>query len=1259
MPRVVCFQVPIRFLRSPVLRASRLGIGLLCAGVAGAIAATAADARGVLIQPRQDPGPARTGFSIRTPSDTGIQFTNHLSLSRSLTNQILLNGSGVAAGDVNGDGWCDLYFCGLDAPNALYLNRGGWRFELAPKATEVACPDQASTGAALADIDGDGDLDLLVHAIDRGPRVFLNDSTGRFTDVTERSGLGPAAGGMSFALADVDGNGSLDLYAVNYRRTTMRDEPEKRFRVGVTNGVYQLQAVDQQPATAPGVAHRYSVDPVAGVLENGEADVLYLNDGQGRFRPVEWGSGFRTETGAPAPPPYDWGLSALFHDLNHDGAPDLYVCNDFQSPDRIWINDGHGRFQAVARAAVRQTSLFSMGVDVADVDRDGGDDLFVVDMLSREHGRRQVQVMELAPVTASDPGANDRPQTSRNTLLRSRKDGTYAELAHLAGVEASEWSWCPVFLDVDLDGFEDLLITTGHERDAQNADVAATLEEARRRQPMSFPDQLRMRSQFPRLDVPNVAFRNRGEFRFEDQSAAWGFDSRRISHGMALADLDGDGDLDVVINCLNDGPLIYENTGTAPRVAIRLKGLAPNTRGIGSRVCVTFPGLPVQCQEIMAGGRYLSSDDASRTFAAGSSGSPGRVEVRWRSGRRSTVAAVKAGEWLEIDEAAAEEAPRAGASPSPTSSPGVPWFSDRSSLLKHRHTDPPEDDFARQRLLPYTLSDPGPPIAWFDFNGDGWDDLLVGTGRGGSPVVFRNDTRGGFIPQRATNLLKPVDRDLTAILGWRPRPDRVGLLFGFFNPEGDRAPHPTLRQVDLTSGAIDDALSVGPFGSGAMVLGDLEGDGRLDLFVGGQAGLGQFPEAGNSRLFRLSMGRWESHPAAGPSALALGNVRGAVLSDLDEDGRAELVVATDWGPLRILRFGSGSAEAWDPPVTFEFGSAAAGVTQPLSHWTGGWNSVTTGDFDGDGRPDLVAGNWGRNTRFQRFAEHPILMFYGDADGDGGQELIETRFDPGEGRYVPARDWRRLSESIPTLRDAFQSFGAFARAGWDDIPNDSLPPLRQVSLRILESCLFLNRGDHFVARPLPFEAQVSPVFGVAVGDFDGDGAEDLVVTQNRFGMAPGDSRLDAGRGVVLRGDGRGGWTVLSASESGVDVDGEGRAVAVADFDQDGRPDLAVGQHRGPTRLYRNDQGRPGLRIRLSGPPGNPMALGARVRLVYRDGTRGPGREVRAGGGYASQDSAEVVLGRAQETEAVEVRWPGGATQRVAVPPGAGLIRLQAP
>ncbi len=1197
------------------------------------------------------PAGGKPGFTILPPTQTGISFTNALAEDHYLTNQILLNGSGVAAGDVDGDGLCDLYFCGLDGPNALYRNLGDWRFEEITQSAGVACADQPSSGAALADVDGDDDLDLLVNGVGTGTRLFANDGHARFTEVTRQAGLLGGTGATSMALADFDGDGDLDLYVVNYRTTTFRDEPPKRYSVATANGKFELVAVDGRPLTASDLRGRFSVNRETGVLENGEADVLYRNDGHGHFRPVDWTDGtFLDEDGQPMAVPYDWGLSAMFHDLNGDGAPDLYVCNDFHSPDRLWINDGQGRFRAIPRLAIRQTSIFSMGLDIADVDRDGHDDFLVADMFSRQHARRQVQLMERQPMVLPVGQVDDRPQYSRNTLFLNRGDGTFAEIAQYAGVEASDWSWCPVFLDVDLDGREDLLFVTGHVRDAQNIDIARRIDALTRSRKLSWTEQLRLRRLFQRLEVPNYAFRNRGDLTFEEVSHAWGFDSLKVSQGVALADLDNDGDLDVAVNCLNDGPLLYRNDTSHPRVGVRLRGRSANTEGIGARVTFSQPGQPPQSQEIMAGARYLSSDQPMRVFAASGANADLTIQVRWRSGRQSRVAHAQANRLYEIDEAGATIAPGA---PPPAEAP--PFFSDASERLGHRHHEELFDDFQQQPLLPHKFSQLGPGVGWYDVDGDGWDDLIAGSGRGGRLAVLRNDGWGGFAPLHGPPLDTPVVRDQTTILGWQRAPGQVVLLAGSANYEDGRTNGPVVVQYDLGANTVDESLPGQRSSTGPLAMADVDGDGDLDLFVGGRAIAGRCPEPASSLLFRNDAGQLRLDDDASRAFADAGLVSGAVFTDQDGEGFPELVLACEWGPVRIFQNEQGRFQQRDFALTWP-----ANVSHPrvgrLSQMTGWWNSVVAGDFDGDGRMDLIAGNWGCNTKYQSYLAAPLHTYYGDLNDDGYVEILEAYADPDLKKIVPFRDWGTLSQSMPFILDRFDSYTAFSTAGVSEILGDRMGQVKDLPVVTLDSVVLLNRSDHFEVWPLPREAQFAPVFGLAVADFDGDGREDVFASQNFFAVAPLTSRCDGGVGVWLKGDGKGQFTAVPARASGLYVYGEGRGAAVCDFDHDGRVDLAVGQNGEATRLFRNRGGKPGLRVRLRGAAGNPQAMGARVRVVYADGTRGPAREIHAGSGYWSQDSAEAVLGLAAETKAVWVRWPAGGEGLFPLAPNATSVVL---
>lgn len=1173
---------------------------------------------------------AKPGFTRLSTDLTGIAFTNVLSQTRHITNQIYLNGSGVAAGDVDGDGLCDLYFCGLDRPNALYRNLGHWRFQDITGQAGVACAGQDSTGAVFADIDGDGDLDLIVNTIGHGTHIFMNDGKGHFTELPG-SPINLKRGGMSLALADLDGDGDLDLYVANYRTDTIRDMPRARIKGQYINGAPKVVSFNDRPTTDPELAGRLTLERNGKLVEQGEVDALFLNDGKGHFSSVSFTDGrFVDEDGQNlTEPPYDWGLSVMFRDLNGDGYPDLYVCNDFQSPDRIWINNGKGQFHALPRLAIRHTSRFSMGVDVADLNRDGHDDIFVADMLSRDHFRRQVQVGELVPYYSQPGVLNDRPQYSQNTLLVNRGDGTYAEIAWFAGVEASEWSWMPVFLDVDLDGYEDLLVSNGAERDGMNGDVIQQGERMKNAGNLSERELLEGHRLFPRLATPNAAFRNRGNLTFEDVSSAWGFNAPSVSQGMGLADLDNDGDLDLVINNMNGPAGIFRNNSSAPRVAVRLKGELLNTRGIGARITLHGGAVPAQTQEMLCGGRYLSSDDNLRVFAAGSLTNRMTLEVLWRSGKRTSIPDVKANFIYEVDEAAASK-PTAGGG---TTAADQPFFEDVSRQLQHKHHQLPFDDFARQPLLPNKLSQLGPGVAWDDIDHDGWDDLAIAAGAGGQLALYRNDRRGGFALMTNAPLARTVSRPQTTVLGLQG-----SLLAGSSNYEDGLTNGGAIRIYDLQRNVGGESVLGQLSSTGPLAVGDVDGDGLLDLFIGGRVIPGHYPEPATSLLLHNERGRLV--PLQYFEKLGL--VSGAVLSDLDGDGMPELILACEWGPIRVFRNQSGHFEE----ITERLG---------LAKYTGWWNGVSTGDFDGDGKLDIVISNWGLNSRYRASPQEPRRIYFGDLSGGAGVDLIECYFDARLRKELPDRNLRAVGAALPFVFERTPTFESYGRATVSEVYAERLQGTGRLEVNTLATTVFLNRGDHFEPVVLPEEAQWSTAFGVCIGDFDGDGNEDIFLSQNFFAVNPDGARQDAGRGLWLKGDGTGGFTSVPGHQSGVLAYGEQRGCALADYDGDGRVDLVVAQNGAETKLFHNVRAKPGLRVRLKGPPSNVRAIGASMRLVYGE-KFGPLREIHAGSGYWSQDSAVQVLGKSQEPTALWVRWPGGKITQSPLPPGAREIEV---
>lgn len=594
------------------------------------------------IQPLLVPREGKIGFTRMAPAETGIRFANQLNDDRGATNRNLLSGSGVAAGDVDGDGRIDLFFTALDNPNVLYRNLGNWQFEdITAKCGEIAMPGADCTGAAFADVDGDGDADLLVNSLGRGTHLFLNDGKGWFTLKTD-SGLQTNSGSTSMSLADIDGDGDLDLYVTNFRTTTIRDDPTTRFTIAYERALPFVQKVNDRPATDRDLTNRFLVSPSGQVVENGELDALYENDGSGGFNLVPFTSGrFRESDGsAPTELPYDWGLAVQMRDFTGDGAPDIYVCNDYWTPDRIWVNDGRGNFRAAPQHAIRCTSYSSMGVDFADINRDGYFDFVVVDMLARAHRDRHAQVAE-GPMFTSLPGEIDlRLQIAQNTVQLNRGDGTFIQIGEYCGLEASEWSWNPIFVDVDLDGWEDLLVSNGHRRDFQNADATMAIQQALAAKRVSFAERHQILEMFPAQPTTTAAFRNTGNLSFQDVAHEWGFVDPGIAHGSCLADLDGDGDSDLIMNNLGAVCSVYRNDATGGRIVVRLQSPGKNSNGVGARIIVRSDS-KLQQQEMLSGGRYLSSDAPERVFALGLNESAS-LEVRWRNGRTQVLENLKA-----------------------------------------------------------------------------------------------------------------------------------------------------------------------------------------------------------------------------------------------------------------------------------------------------------------------------------------------------------------------------------------------------------------------------------------------------------------------------------------------------------------------------------------------------------------------------------------------------------------------------------------
>jgi hypothetical protein len=1165
------------------------------------------------------PKEGKTGFTLLDNSKTGVLFTNLLPASRWITNVNLVSGSGVALGDYDGDGLCDIYLCSLAGSNVLYKNLGNWTFKDVTAEAGVGCPNQTSSGAVFADLDGDGDLDLLVTSYGGPNACFMNDGKGHFTDQTAAAALASKWGSTSMALADIDGNGTLDLYVCNYGASSI-------VRSGGT--VAYGKNSKGEPVIVGRNAKRLKI--INGVIvELGEPDILYLNDGHAHFTPVNWSETFTDEFGAPVTEaPWDMGLSVILRDFNNDGFPDIYVCNDMLSPDRIWLNNGKGKFRAASGLAIRKVGYSSMGVDVADIDRDGHDDIFIGDMLSRDHQRRMLQqsLVSQQPNRIGDIPA--RFQTGRNILLCGRGDGTFAELGNYSGIAASDWTWSCVFLDVDLDGWEDLLVTNGFEYDANNMDIRNQIDGMKN---LGLNAKRRTMLLYPRLTTPNCAFRNLHNRRFEESGHSWGFDSKAVSNGMALADLDNDGDLDLVVNCMNSGALIYRNETTAPRVSVRLDGAPPNTRGVGARIQVSG-GPVVQSQVMIAGGRYVSSDDSMRVFATGGLTNLLNIRVDWPSGVRSEIPNVPANSICVIQET--------GDTHPLTQNREQMLFAADPAVLNFVHEQSEFDDFSRQPSLPHKLSQSGPVILVKDLDGDGFEDLIVGAGKGGRTTVLMN-RKGQFRMEQPEMWKTPATASDTAIVAFR-KSDRIVTVIQAQSNFEETGGSSRIHVIDLENGQWKEVqtLEVPSTVIGSMALGDIDGDGDLDLFLGGRCIPGEYPRAASSFLYRNNSGLFELDRAGSEPFRDLGLLTGAVFSDLTGDGYPELISSVEWGPIRVFLNNNGRF------LDSEMDRNIRGLR-------GLWTFVTTADLDGDGKLDILAGNFGLNTVYQSRMAKEAALFHGDLNGDGHEAMMEA-YRSDEGPFLPFRDMTVNRLSLPWLNAAFTTHASYAESTVEKMMAGH-SKVSALTANCFETSIFFNRGGRFDRQILSPDAQYSPATAALVSDFDGDGDLDIFLSQNFFAVRPDDERLDSGRGLFLHGSGSGKF-VSNCLTDGIATYGQQGAAVSLDFDNDGHPDLIVTQNSGSIDAYRNQSGSQTIRLSVRGEPPNRDAIGAVVRLMNGENW-GAAYEIQCASGPIGQSSFVRFLAKVPKGAWIRIVWPRGVVKDYPLPDKAASIVIE--
>lgn len=1069
-----------------------------------------------------------TLFKRLSPQETGVEFRNDLPADASfniLNYLYFYDGGGVAAGDVNGDGLIDLYFTANASPNRLYLNRGNFRFEDATDAAGVAGKGDWSKGVAMADVNGDGLLDLYVSNVaylDKRGRneLFVNNGDGTFSDRAAEYGLAHEGFSTQATFFDYDGDGDLDMYLLNHS-----------LHIEDTYGPDTL---------------RYERHPRAG-------DKLFRNDGA-VFADVSEAAGIYGGR-------IGYGLGVAASDLDDDGCLDLYVANDFHEHDYLYYNNCDGTFTESIQTAMGHASRSSMGVDAADFNNDGRIDIFVLDMLpERPDYRNRSDVGEPQELYDLKRRLGYHHQVVRNTLQLNRGLRRFSEIGYLAGIEATDWSWGGLFADFDHDGRQDIFVTNGIPRRPNDMDYVQFVSPPGRQAALArriTPETHAWIERMPIARIANYAFRNEGGFAFANQTRAWGLHDPGFSNGVAYADLDNDGDLDLVVNNIDAPAAVYENRSErlADRhyVQVRLEGEGANTAGVGAKVIVRHGG-QTQVREHMPVRGWQSSVDPRLHFGLGASLRVDTLTAVWPDGRRQTLTDVAVDQMLALRQEDAAEIHR-------PETPPAPLFEEATSSLgmHFRHEENAYFDFNREGLMPHKISTEGPALAAGDVNGDGRTDVFAGGAKRQAARLFLQQPDGRFASVfeatwRADSLHEDVDA-------------------AFFDADGDGA-----LDLYVVSGgneywgqaeALQDRLYLGDGAGGfaravdalppryvngcCVAPRDFDGDGDVDLFVGGRVEARRYGEIPQSYLLENDGSGVFADVTEeyAPGLSRVGMVGGAAWADYDGDGRDDLFVAGEWMPARVFAQRNGRFEE----------QVAPGLTGS----EGWWQTVAAEDMDDDGDPDLILGNLGRNSAVRASAEAPALLYVRDFDGDGNTDHILTAARDG-GRYpVATRD--EIIRQAPSLLRAFPTYADFGSGRYEDLfSEDARAGALVQQANTFSSAWAENLGDgSFALRELPAEAQFSPAYAILPGDFDGDGRKDLILGGNFYGVRPSRGRYDAGYGLLLRGDGQGGFDPVDLAESGLLLEGEVRALRL--IPHEGGPLLIVARNDDTVQAFR--------------------------------------------------------------------------------------------
>ena len=1038
-----------------------------------------------------------TLFKRLSARQTGITFANTITITDSvnvLTDPYVYNGGGVAVGDIDNDGLQDIFFAGNMVSSRLYLNKGGMRFEDITQAAGVATHGWAS-GVSMVDINNDGYLDIYVSMSgppwstpeQRRNLLFINNHDRTFTESAAQYHVDDSGFTTHAVFFDYDGDGDLDL-----------------FLLGNSPKDFERSQLEIHPA---------------GIRQHDPAgyDKLYRNNGDGTFTDVTQQAGISTTA--------QFGLGVVVSDFNRDGRPDLYLSNDDVADDVLYINKGNGTFTDKTRDWLRHTSFAGMGIDAADFNNDGWPDIMQTDMMPEDLAdRKRTSGVVTATGDADRQAHRFQGGYTQNTLQLNRGvtpagDVAFSEIARMAGVAYTNWSWSALFGDVDNDGNKDLFITNGYPKAVTDYDYQTAMFRLRRQEgARTSQRQLETLRALPTIQVANYMFRNNGDLTFTNRSGEWGLADPGFSYGAALADLNNDGRLDVVVNNIDAPASVYVNVrpphDSSHYLDVSLRGKSPNTGGLGATLTLVAGGQRQYVYHTLYHG-YVSSMGDREHFGLGATARVDSLIVDWPDGGSQVLTNLATDRVLTVTE---EDGRRVAAR-----SLEQPLVRLGARYTPHySHVENSLDDFGLQPLLPYALSKHGPVLAVSDVNGDGLEDLFIGGSVDSGASLFLQQRSGGFVQSRVEK-------------GY----DVAGALF--FDANGDGKPDLYLASGDYhrapASALQQDRLYINRGGgrfvrdsaalpqmrtaTAAVAAADFDGDGDLDLFVGGRMLPRSYPDPTRSYLLRNDGGGHFTDVTAELAPELIdpgGRITAAVWIDFDGDGRPDLVTAGEWMPIQFFHNEGKS-----------FRNVTASMGLPATR--GWWFSLAVGDFNHDGKPDIIAGNFGRNHTFTTSATEPLGVYAGDFTGNGHTDVLLTK--EVADKEVPLFGLARIADNVYTVGLKFPSYAAFAHADVEQVLGASVQK-RSIHYQVdtFASLYLQNNGNGtFTAVELPTAAQLSPVRGIVPTDVDGDGNLDVILAGNLYDTAPNTAPADAGIGLWLKGDGRGHFQPVPLSESG--------------------------------------------------------------------------------------------------------------------------------